>query len=368
VGGPDDASDIEGSFVAFRQLDVRAPNGRSIYPDIVYLWQSGHVVVAEVKLADNPELKDRRVVAQILEYAASLASYTESELLALFGKNHPQASSWVELVSALFPSSIDPERLSRRFVEKFRNSRLHLLIVCDEAPIGLRDLVRGVVGQSALGEYEFRVAEVLSFSTDGDDQMLFFPHSVLTTEIVARTTVTVALQGEEHPPTVSVSVTPLEEQEAAIQETRGKNLPPRNWDEDSFLEDGKARLKPGWYESFRQALGLTLQTPKSNDWRTVWGKGTKIGSLRVTVPKLSDDFVFSLNTDGSLWLNLRSFPDALDPEIRQRLEGLPGIKIPSTGGGTAIRPEIWLPHAEAILKVFADVATKAPSVVGGTVS
>src|SRR5688572_10721496 len=136
-------------------MEVRAPNGRGIYPDIVYLWQSGHIVVVEVKLADNPELKDRRVVAQIPEYAASFARYSEQDLFALFGKGHA-ATSWAELVSALFPESADPERLARRFLEKFRSSRLHLLIACDEAPTGLKELVRGVVGQSALGEYEFR--------------------------------------------------------------------------------------------------------------------------------------------------------------------------------------------------------------------
>src|SRR5262249_27385209 len=77
IGGTYDETDIEGNVCAFRQVQLRALNGRTIYPDIILLWQSGDVVVVEVKLADNAELRDRRVVAQVLEYAACLAQRSE---------------------------------------------------------------------------------------------------------------------------------------------------------------------------------------------------------------------------------------------------------------------------------------------------
>jgi hypothetical protein len=50
IGDLHDESDIEGPFVAFAQVGLTALNGRTIYPDLVILWQSGQVVVVEVKL------------------------------------------------------------------------------------------------------------------------------------------------------------------------------------------------------------------------------------------------------------------------------------------------------------------------------
>lgn len=67
LAGADDETDIEGPFRAFTQISLRALNGRIIAPDLVLLTRSGHIVVVEVKLADNPELRDRQVVAQLLE-------------------------------------------------------------------------------------------------------------------------------------------------------------------------------------------------------------------------------------------------------------------------------------------------------------
>lgn len=184
IGDRTDTSDIEGPFVAFSQEALPALNGRLIYPDLVLLWQSGHVVIVEVKLVDNPELRDRQVVAQLLEYAACFAKCGEDELLEYFGKERSE-NTWAELVSSLFPGSPDPERLAKRFVEKFKSAKLDLVIACDRAPRGLSELVSGVVRQSALGEYSFRVVEVMAFApvSDGTSgSVLFLPRSLIQTE------------------------------------------------------------------------------------------------------------------------------------------------------------------------------------------
>src|SRR4051812_45243281 len=52
-------SAVRGPFVVFRQLSVETPLGKVVRPDLVLFSESGHVVVVELKLEDNPELKDR---------------------------------------------------------------------------------------------------------------------------------------------------------------------------------------------------------------------------------------------------------------------------------------------------------------------
>jgi hypothetical protein len=224
IAGSDDDTDIEGPFRPFTQLPLRALNGRTIAPDLVLFSRSGHIVVVEVKLSDNAELRDRQVVAQLLEYAASFTRCTENECLALFGGKGCQATTWAGFIQSLFPDA--PERLARRFLEKLRTGKLHLVIACDEAPRGLRELVRGVVGQHALGEYDFRVVEIAPYVAEGamGPEVIFLPHTVLKTEIVSRSSVTVSVPEGQAPPNVTVNVTPIEEAQRLINEPLARKI------------------------------------------------------------------------------------------------------------------------------------------------
>ena len=58
-------SGIHGPYVPFLELPLPTPTGRLIYPDIIFLTGSGHIVIVEVKLSVNPELKERHVIAQM---------------------------------------------------------------------------------------------------------------------------------------------------------------------------------------------------------------------------------------------------------------------------------------------------------------
>ncbi len=75
---------VRGPLRIFRQLSMQTPSGRGIFPDIVVLAASGHVIVVEVKRYVNPELRDRAVIAQIIDYASSFAALPEqNELLSI---------------------------------------------------------------------------------------------------------------------------------------------------------------------------------------------------------------------------------------------------------------------------------------------
>jgi hypothetical protein len=210
---------ITKSVVAFRQTRLETPTGRTVIPDVVLLSESGHIVIVEVKRAGNPELKDRRIVAQVVEYAASVANLSDDELLTWLRAENDE--SWVEFVRRIFPNAEAPDRLSTALRRRIREAELHLVIACDRAPDGLRDLVRAVAGQAALGAFKLHVVELRPYVAEGVTGVLLVPASVLQTEVVARTAITVSYADGKQPG-VSVVASSAEEVAEAIKEVQAK--------------------------------------------------------------------------------------------------------------------------------------------------
>jgi hypothetical protein len=211
---------ISGPYKPFRQLALNTPQSRSVKPDIVFLTASGHVIVIEVKLGDNPELGDRRVVAQLLDYASSLAAYDEDDLAELFGAR--ESESFAELVGRTFPGVAQPGELADVLLERIRNAEIHLVIACDGAPEGLRESVRGISRQAALGTFDLRVLELTPHETTVPGQgFLLVPASPVKTEIVSRTSVTISIEEGQAKPGVSVVVSSPDEVEEAVRKARG---------------------------------------------------------------------------------------------------------------------------------------------------
>jgi hypothetical protein len=206
---------LRGRYLPFHQLRLQTPQGRTVYPDLVFLCESGHVAVVEVKLADNPELADRRVVAQVLDYAASMAAYEEEDLVELFGGD--SSSRFVDVVRSGFPGTARPEELAEVLLERMRSAELHLVIACDGAPDGLREFVRGVTNQSAVGGFELRVVELVPHTTAGIPGVLLLPSVPVRTEIVARTAVNITYLEGQPKPGVEVVVSSQEEVAEAVR-------------------------------------------------------------------------------------------------------------------------------------------------------
>ncbi|MCL2724110.1 MAG: hypothetical protein FWD69_06690 [Polyangiaceae bacterium] len=207
LGLEDRRTQLRGEYARFHQRPLKTPLGKLVYPDIVFLCESGHIVIVEVKLADNSDLKDRSVIEQVLDYASSLAAYTEEKIVKLFGEAKDQ--SFVDVVRTKFPNTEDPEELAERLLGRMRSAELHLVIACDGAPDGLREFVRGVTNQSALGGFELRVVELVPYTIGDHSGMLLLPAMPVRTEIVARTAVNVTY--EEGQPKVNVVVSSLDE-------------------------------------------------------------------------------------------------------------------------------------------------------------
>jgi len=229
---------VYGPFVVFNQLSLDTPQGRTVYPDIVLLAASGDVVIVEVKLFANPELRDRRVIAQAVEYASSLALLNEDSMARLF--NAGNDFDWSALVRSHFPAEEDPDELAATMLQKAADGDVHIVIACDKVPKGVYELARSVSAQSNLG-FSLNVVEVSPFvPQDGPaEAIMFVPSARLATEIVARTAISITYDVGSPQPGVTINTTSVEEIEenlaaAAQGETRQSRA--RSWTNEE-IED-----------------------------------------------------------------------------------------------------------------------------------
>ena len=259
-------SGVKGPYAVFRQISFKTPQGRTIMPDIVLLAASGHIIVVEVKRHINPELKDRRVIAQIVDYAASFSVLSEEEIISLFNKNN-NTENWADTIESLFPKETDIEELAHLFLSRFNTGRINLVIACDQAPTGIEELIKGIAKQETL-EFDLSLVEIIPYSLRGskEERIIFVPRTKLVTEVVSRTVVTVMYKQGDAEPSVKVETSSIEEIEENLFEKSRKSAV--QWDERSFFgemakagnEEVKITERIIQWARFR---GLTIRWPRT---------------------------------------------------------------------------------------------------------
>ena len=233
---------IQGPFVVLRQNDLVNSLDRAIIPDLVIFCSSGQVIIVEVKLSDNPELRDRKVLAQVIDYAGAFVDRSEDELLGIFSRYDQTAETWHQLISAMFPKTENIKIVANRISDRFQRGELHLVVACDKAPPGLSTFLSGTSRQSAL-PFTLSLVEITPYA-DSDHEasrVLFVSKAILQTEIVSRTAVTVRYeQGSNERPTVRIDTTPLVE----IEEMLAQPSDARYWSEAEIEEAVNAANQP----------------------------------------------------------------------------------------------------------------------------
>lgn len=258
---------IYGPYAVFRQLTFTTPQSRQIIPDILIIAASGDIIVVEVKLFASPELRDRRVIAQAIDYAASLSVLSDKELAQLFSQG--KTNAWTQLVTSLFPDDEDPEELSATILSNVKAGNIHVLIACDKAPAGLYELAKSVTAQSYLS-FSLEVLEISPFLPKNGmlDQIMFVPNLRLSTEIVARTAITVTYEQGFPKPSIDITTTSIEEIEenialVAIGQSRRRGG--RDWSdmeiEEAFLTGDDPTLRDLFLFAKAHSAGGKLGTP-----------------------------------------------------------------------------------------------------------
>lgn len=142
--------------------------------DLVAIEPSGRVVIIEVKLVRNQEVR-RAIVAQVLDYASALYRLDAAAFEEILG-SHLAKSHFDSLAAAIEASEVpfESELFLAGLRESLENGRFRLVLVLDDAP---DDLVRIVGYLEAVTEgLLIDVVKVASYEIDGTQ--LLVPHRV----------------------------------------------------------------------------------------------------------------------------------------------------------------------------------------------
>ena len=166
-------------------MELATPHG---YIDNLFLTPSGDIVLVEVKLWRNPEMR-RKVVAQALDYAAWLFSmdYEGLSRVVLDNKSVKTSSA-----SSLYELANHPERLDEAaFVDAVNRNlakgRALILVVGDGIRSETRQLMSLLEAYGNL-QFTFALIELAIFSRpDRSDEHLICPRVLAKTEMLRRT-------------------------------------------------------------------------------------------------------------------------------------------------------------------------------------
>ena len=236
---------IHGPFVIFKQNDLINALEKTVIPDLILFSASGHVVVIEVKLSSNPELKDRKVIAQAIDYAGAFYNKSDIDLLEIFSKKDSMESTWGELIKNLFPEEQYIENITAQIERRLSSGEIDLIVACDKAPVGLSGLLRGASKQSAL-PFSLKLIEVTPYINNKEQKepSLFLSKVLLKTEIVSRTVVNVYYsEVEPGKPSVNVETTPIEEIEQHIFQEDESKIWTKEEIEEAFLSSDNEVLR-----------------------------------------------------------------------------------------------------------------------------
>ena len=136
--------------------------------DVLYVTSSGRLVIAEAKLWRNPEAR-RKVVGQILDYAAELARWTYSDLEREVAKRRGSGELF-SVVAAAAPE-LDEADFVDNVSRSLRDGRF-LLLVCGD---GIREEIRGIaefLRRSTTLDLTFGIVELAIFATSRAERFI----------------------------------------------------------------------------------------------------------------------------------------------------------------------------------------------------
>jgi hypothetical protein len=207
--------ELDGDFAPLVSL------GREIAAiDNLFVSPSGKLTLVETKLWRNREAT-REVIAQVIDYAACVSSWSYEELEQNCRRAlspAPLASnSLYELVRARFPEATPGETEFHDSVQRsLKNGRFLLLVVGDGIREGLESMVDYLHSQPG-ARFKFGLVELQVFTDPGaDGGRLVVPHVLVNSVEIVRAVVLVDNKGGGHTD-VSVRVEESDIQAAARQ-------------------------------------------------------------------------------------------------------------------------------------------------------
>lgn len=181
--------EIEPSFANLRSVCRELPLGKEggLYLDNLLVNADGRICLVECKLWHNPEAI-RSVVAQVLDYAGALASYTYEDLAAAVRKANRSPSNDSLLDAVLGPDADDDDKaaLIDAISRSLKLGNFLLLIVGDGIRTGLQQIAGLLQNRATLG-FSFALIEMAIYEHKSTSSYFIQPRLLVQTEIVTRT-------------------------------------------------------------------------------------------------------------------------------------------------------------------------------------
>ena len=302
------AGEIEPLFAGLRPLARELPVGGG-FLDLIFMNGDGYLTLVETKLWRNPEAR-RTVVAQIIDYASHLSTWTYDELrqaVLACRNNAAGASSDDPLVD--LASDGDDDMDEREFVDRMnRNLRLGrfvLLIVGDGIHEGVEKMA-DFLNQTPQLQFTLGLVEMGLYALDDKAQPADFfvqPRIIARTREVTRAVVEIKT-------TVQPGIV------VTVPSTPPKQGERRPITERAFLDQLSESSSP---EVVKFAEAVLEQVP-AHDLTITWGEGGPL--LRYEDAETGHRFTFGkLSRGGTLgdtyWLGGQCLRRGLDASIYQ---------------------------------------------------
>lgn len=292
--------------------------------DHLFVDQDGVPTLVEVKRQSDSRLR-REVVGQVLDYAAHARFWTSSFLAACFEETCRRTGDLPaeRLKAFLADTGLPAESFWEKVRERLRTGDMRLVFFADAVPPELQRVVEFL--NEGMARTEVLAIEVVRYQGEG-----------FTT----------------HVPRV-IGVT-SEAMEAKVT----SRSPSRQWDEPSFFEAAKALPAAA-----QAALRSLLDAAKAAGLEIRWGKGAQNGSFNVVLPEPCGRAMFTVLTNGKLWLNIIWMTDS--PQAERAQAYLRDIAValevsPQYMKQPAIDAVAWVPHLGRILEALAGTAAIGP--------
>lgn len=276
--------EIEPAFEALIPICAELPTKHG-YVDNLFLTPAGEIVIAEVKLWRNAEMR-RKVVAQALDYASSLFAmdYETLEQLVLSARSvdpapdrHSKPKSLYDLVSG--PGTLREAEFIDAVNSNLRRGRAIILVVGDGIRSETRQLFSLLESHAGL-HFTFALVEMAVFQGEGGDFFLC-PRTLVQTEMMRRVVFEVRDDSGAITPSDARLYRPSETEKRSPRPAVGSISAEQFWEAMADLDAETSEQLLSFIESV-EAIGVEAEFQRSLilRWTTPAGNSINLGYVQ----------------------------------------------------------------------------------------
>lgn len=295
--------------------------------DALAIDKDGDIYIVETKLYKNPD--KRTVVAQALDYGAALwkhlgdftefVSRLDNETQKKFNMGFQQK------IKEFFNLEDDEtQTLLESMRRNLNEGNLKFVILMDEMDERLKDLIIYVNQNS---QFDIFAVQLEYYKFEEYEIMI--------------------------PKIFGVEV----RKEVGVSSSIGR----RKWDETSFFEDAKLKLKDKQLGAVKELYDFSKATAD----QITWGTGATRSSFNVKFSDLSNKSLYTVYSDGRLainfgWLNDNKTAEKYRDKLKDELEKIPGLTIPQNYQDIFphFRVEHWAPLIDKFISAVKQLLRK----------